>query len=248
MPTRSLESHAAHGILVEGHAGSMMSKLAKGVTWTGCSRTIPWKNRGADILAIHDHLMHHGFVIAVHDMGKDGLATTVVLKDVGARPVRDRLGQLVKLALGPQGAQKLPAPLRFRGRDVFELDDEPEPKPGAKPDAPGPADVPVPQATAANVTPVPVSPSVAAVAPASYMAPFRRPGRRVGPGDSAPRSSRLTPATSSRPGRRPVFTCLSDINDSVASNRSTRPTGRSSANQRSGHIGSYHGLVVVRGQ
>ncbi len=197
------KASAAHGILVEGHAGSMMSELARQLLDRFFKDDPDWKNRGADILAIHDHLLHRGFVIAVHDMGKDGLATTVVLRDVGARPVRDRLAQLVKLALGPQGTQKPPASLRFRGRDVFELEDEPETKPAVNHNAADPAVPPVPQAaaTAANVTSVPVSPSLAEVAPASYMPPVVAPAPAVAVAQVtfAPPAVALAPATSAPP-------------------------------------------------
>ncbi len=177
------KASAAHGILVDGHAGSMMSELARQLLDRLFKEDPGLKLSGADIVAIHDHLMHRGFMVAVHQSGNDDLATTVVLRDVAPESVRDRIDRVLKAALGPQDNEKPPAPVRIRGRDVFELKDKPATKPLVEPNPPDPAFSAVPPAATAIEPPAPPSPPVVASAPAVAPAPTVAP---ASPGSLTP--------------------------------------------------------------
>ncbi|MGC8639800.1 MAG: hypothetical protein ACP5XB_08005 [Isosphaeraceae bacterium] len=115
------KASAAHGILVDGHAGTMMSELVRQVLDWIIKENPTCKLTGADIMAIYDHVMHHGFVIALHNGGDNPLPATVVLRGFGEQPARARFDRLIATVLGLKKGEKLPAPVRLRGRDVFEF-------------------------------------------------------------------------------------------------------------------------------
>jgi len=111
---------AAHGLLVKTPAGSMMTELAKQVldrlfkTVPGCKAT------GGDLIALNDHLMQRGFVVAVYSHEDSNASVTVVLNGFGEKPIRQRLERLLQLWLDP-AVTKLPASVRLRGRDVYQV-------------------------------------------------------------------------------------------------------------------------------
>jgi hypothetical protein len=121
---------AAHGLLVDTPAGSMMTALAKQLVDRLCTDVPGGKMISGDLIALHDHLIQRGFVVAVHELDGGSSLCTVVLSGFGAKPVRERLARLVKLASDGPNPTKLPAPVRLRGRDVYEIADGAQKNPG----------------------------------------------------------------------------------------------------------------------
>jgi hypothetical protein len=113
------KSSAAHGILVDSHAGAMMSEMVRQVLDRIIKENPTCKLTGADFLAIHDHLMHHGFVVSFHYEGADEFAMVAVIRGAGQNPVRDRVKQMIVTGLDLPEGTKLGAPVRLRGRDIF---------------------------------------------------------------------------------------------------------------------------------
>jgi hypothetical protein len=137
---------AAHGLLVKTPAGSMMTELAKQVLDRLFKMVPEGKVAGADLIALHDHLMQRGFVIAVHDVAGGKSPYILVLNGFGEKPIRERMQRLLQLVFGTPQTTKLPAPIRLRGRDVYQLTDDgekslegvlPDPTEPARPAAPG---------------------------------------------------------------------------------------------------------------
>jgi hypothetical protein len=116
--TAAWKASAAHGILVESHAGTMMSELVRQLLDRMLREYPDLKLSGSDIVASHTFLMHHGFVIAVHEDG-DVLSVTVVLNGVGEKPYRGRFERWIASARDAKASGKPPGPVRVRGRDVF---------------------------------------------------------------------------------------------------------------------------------
>ena len=115
---------AAHGLLVDTPAGSMMTELAKQV-WDGFAKLVPdVKIPGADLIAVNDHLMHRGFVIAVHEAEAGNAAFILVLNGFAEKPIRERMERLFLLGFAAPGTNKLPAPIRLRGREVYQVADD----------------------------------------------------------------------------------------------------------------------------
>jgi hypothetical protein len=118
---------AAHGLLLDTPAGSMITELAKQLVDRLCKEVPGGQVVGADLIALDDHLIQHGFAVAVHVLDENNSICTVVLTGFGAKPVRERLERLVTLASGVRDVTKLSAPVRVRGRDVHQIAD-PAPK------------------------------------------------------------------------------------------------------------------------
>ena len=115
---------AAHGILVENHAGAMMSELSRQVLDRLMKEAPDCKLTGADFTAVLDHLVHRGLVIAYHEEAGNALTTTYVLNGIGEKGIRERLDRVIATALGLKKGEELPAPVRIRGRDVFSVQPE----------------------------------------------------------------------------------------------------------------------------
>jgi hypothetical protein len=115
---------AAYGILVKTPAGSMMTELATQVVDRLCKELAGGKLTGADLIALNDHLMQRGFAVAVHGLENGSFSCTFVLSGFGEKPLRERLERLLQLVFAPQAAIKLPDPIRLRGRDVHQVEDD----------------------------------------------------------------------------------------------------------------------------
>jgi hypothetical protein len=131
-----LDAHAeawkatsAHELLVETPAGSVMTELAKQIL-DRIAKAVPvGKVTGADLIAIHEHLVPRGFVVAVHDREDIAATFTIVLNGIGTKQIRERFDRVLLIVFGPEGGAKLPAPVRIRGRDVYHAADVAEKKP-----------------------------------------------------------------------------------------------------------------------
>ncbi len=113
---------SAHAALTKTKAGAMISELARQGAQGLIEEDVPFVT-GADVVALQEHLIRRGFIIAIHSFGGDAFSATFVINDLGAKeliPSRKNLKRLVNF-LG------LPTPTRIKGRDVyvFENGDEP---------------------------------------------------------------------------------------------------------------------------
>jgi len=103
---------AANGLLVKTPAGSMLTELARQLLDRLFKMVPGGKATGADLIALHDHLMQRGFAVAVHGIGDSDVSFTVVLTGFGEKPIRERLERLLQLGLAApfhsrQGAGRL---------------------------------------------------------------------------------------------------------------------------------------------
>jgi hypothetical protein len=58
---------------------------------------------GEDLVALHEHLMRRGFVVAAHDREENGGSYTIVLYGIGEKPIRERVERLLQLGLRGDG-------------------------------------------------------------------------------------------------------------------------------------------------
>jgi hypothetical protein len=86
------------------------------------SVTIPLVT-GADLIAVQEQLIRHGFVVAVYSHGNDVYSIVFVLNNFGHEKLRPSLAR-ARPYFEPFGR---PAQLRIRGRDVYAYDDFVEP-------------------------------------------------------------------------------------------------------------------------
>ncbi len=112
---------AAHGLLVKTTAGSMMTELARQVLDRFLKVVPEAKLTGDDLIALHDHLLHRGFGVALRSHGDETLSLTVVLNGVGRKEVRERFERVLQLLLAPGESGKLPSPARLRDRSVYQV-------------------------------------------------------------------------------------------------------------------------------
>ncbi len=115
----SWKKTAAFALLADTPAGWMMSEVARQVLDELLKLNAGGKLTGADLLALHEHLMQHGVVIAVHDCGNESYSTTIVLKNAGDQVIRQPLDRLTGWMMAGQEAGKRPAAIKLRGRDVY---------------------------------------------------------------------------------------------------------------------------------
>ncbi|MFI5456020.1 MAG: hypothetical protein ACHRXM_11280 [Isosphaerales bacterium] len=111
---------AAHVLLTKTRAGAMMTEAAgKWVDWLA-DENLGLLTR-AETVAVGDHLLRKGFVLAIHNRGVTGFDVTLVLNGFGGKDVRYRF--LTSMLFGPdeKGGDLLWGPVRLRGRDVFVL-------------------------------------------------------------------------------------------------------------------------------
>ena len=121
-----LDAHAeawkatsAYGVLVKTPAGAMITQVTTQVM-NELFKSVPdLKLIGADLIALHEHLMQEGFVAAMSDDGTGASAGIIVVNGAGAKPMRERFDRVLLLTFGSGANGKLPSPVRFRGRDVY---------------------------------------------------------------------------------------------------------------------------------
>jgi len=123
-----LDSHAeawkatsAHAMLSGTSAGAMMTELARQVTDRLLKELPGVEFTGADVLVLHDHLTRQGFTLGVYAHENKRSSSILVLRDAGRKGVRERFERLLRLLIDPKGGTKLPAPIRLRDRDIFQL-------------------------------------------------------------------------------------------------------------------------------
>ena len=112
---------AAHAALVKTKAGAMISELARQVGEWLLKQDTPLVT-GGDVIALHEHLIRHGFVFAVYSHGNDVYSIMFVLNDFGNEKLRPSLAHW-KQYFEPFGR---PVKIRNRGRDTYVFDDRPE--------------------------------------------------------------------------------------------------------------------------
>jgi hypothetical protein len=118
--SKAWKASAAHGILVESHAGPMMTELARQVLDRLCQTVPGCKLTGSDVMNLQEHVVQRGFSIAIHHLD-EGESITVVVRDAGAGSARGRFDHLFHLAAAAEEGGKLPDPVKLRGRAVFQL-------------------------------------------------------------------------------------------------------------------------------
>jgi hypothetical protein len=110
---------SASKLLTDTPAGSIVSEVARQALDELLKMNAGAKLTGADLLALHDHLLLHGVVIAVHDWGKEGYSNTIILERAGDQAIRERLDRLAEVAIGGADKnEKRPAAITLRGRDM----------------------------------------------------------------------------------------------------------------------------------
>ncbi len=232
-----LDAHAdawkattAHAILRDTPAGTTVAQVVQQLVDRALKETPGAELTGGDVVALHDHLLAHGFAVALYDEGEDQESAVFVLRGLGRKEARERFGRALRQMLGKEAAALKPTTIR--GRAIYQLKHEPKPAADADAAAPGPvppgainALPPEPVAApvyAANVLPagVPVGappealalaprvdlPSVApAAAPraASPNAPQPAPAPPAEAVGAAPAPLRLVPAPAAAAGEAP---------------------------------------------
>ena len=165
---------AAHGLLVDTPAGSMMTELARQLLDELLKLEPSVKLTGAELLACHDHLMQHGIVIAVHDSGNGTFTTTIVVNRASEGAIRKQLDRLAELVFADQEKGKPAATVKFRGRDVYQRVDKPK---AAPPERSVPLGQQVPGRMVPLGTPAPLGESVPPGQPvAGQSVPIGAPG------------------------------------------------------------------------
>jgi hypothetical protein len=135
--TAAWKASAAHGILVDAHAGTMVSEIVRQLLDRMLREYPDLKLSGSEIVAAHSFVTHHGFAISVHEDG-DVLSVTMILKGVGEKPYRGGFERWIATARDAKASAKPPAPVRVRGRDVFVIQ-PPDGGPPAQPENAGAA-------------------------------------------------------------------------------------------------------------
>ena len=110
---------AACALLADTPAGSMMSDVARQVLDELLKLNAGGKLTGANLLALHEHLMQHGVVVAVHDCGDGSYSTMICLKNAGDQAMRKPLDRLADWITTGQEAGRKPTAIKLRGRDVY---------------------------------------------------------------------------------------------------------------------------------
>ncbi len=110
---------AAFALLADTPAGSMISEVARQVLDELLKLNAGGKLTGADLLALHEHLMQHGVVIALHECGNESYSTTIILKNARDGAIRKPLDRLAEWILSGQAGNKRPTAIKLRGRDVY---------------------------------------------------------------------------------------------------------------------------------
>ncbi|HWE38649.1 MAG TPA: hypothetical protein VG406_19020 [Isosphaeraceae bacterium] len=117
------EATAAHGLLNETPAGALLADLATQALDRALKDLPGGKLKGADVAALHEHILHNGFAIAVRTAGDepDTFTPMLILNGLGRADSRERFERLVRLLDDPEDGAKLPDPVRVRGRDVYQF-------------------------------------------------------------------------------------------------------------------------------
>jgi hypothetical protein len=125
---------AAHAIFAKTKAGAMVNEVTR--QW---AHWLMLKDlgglSGADVIAIRDHLVSNGLVLAVH-ANDEHVMVTVVLNNFKREELLDRFRglRLFLFGLKDDVAGMLEGPVRFRGRLVYRMDNREEPVPEKKAD------------------------------------------------------------------------------------------------------------------
>jgi hypothetical protein len=112
---------ATHAALVKTKAGAMISELAKQAAEWLLKDWPPFT--GADLIAVHEHLIRHGFEFAVYTNGRGAYLLTCVVNDFGNQKLHPRLKHVNQAFEFLMNDTKI----RIRGRDVYMIDDGAEP-------------------------------------------------------------------------------------------------------------------------
>ncbi len=114
-------------MLAKTKAGAMVAELVRQVAKWGIEQDKVGALTGADILALHEHIVRKGFAIAIHSVGPGELALTCVLNQVGRKDARQRLGHCYQVLRQMNWPLNTPRPSRLRGRDLYLLAHAEEP-------------------------------------------------------------------------------------------------------------------------
>ncbi len=139
---------AAHAMLAKTPAGDMMTEVARQLADRFLKMVPGGKLTGADLLALQDHLVHHGFAVSLHRHRDDVYSWTIVLNRIGHKGTRERFDRLIEPVSAPTPAAPLPKPTRLRGRDVYQVVRRAAATPAGLADFGAPAAEPAPPAPA----------------------------------------------------------------------------------------------------
>jgi len=120
---------AAHAILHQTPAGTMMTDLTRQVIDHLLTLAPGAKLTGADVVGLHDPLWHQGFSIGIYDEGDGASSAVLVLNGFGGGEPRARFERLLGLAIDSRNGGKVREPLRLRGRDLHPVKADPKLKP-----------------------------------------------------------------------------------------------------------------------
>ena len=184
----------AHALLRDTPAGATVADVVRQVVDRAVKEVPGAELTGADVVALHDHVLGNGFVLANYDEGNDLDSTVIVLRGLGRKDARARYERAIRTMLGKEGAAAL-KPTTIRGRAIYQMKDTPKvaavpinvpgsavrmPMPGLGPNVPPPD---APAGVPADRQPVYLG-GVPAVAPPD--APAGVPA--VAPGAPSPRA------------------------------------------------------------
>ncbi len=122
---KAWEATAARAMLVRTPAGAMMSDIAVQLADRLLKQAPRVGLKGADLMALEDHVIHEGFACGYFLSGQEA-SLTLVLNGAGRPVSRERFERLLGTRVAPAAGKKPPISMRLRGREVFQwLEAEP---------------------------------------------------------------------------------------------------------------------------
>jgi len=115
---------AALAMLTNTRAGATVTEVAESAGWLGENLGLLTRT---ETVAVGDHLIRKGFVLAIHKPGVNGLVVTLVLNRFGGTDVRDRFLTSMLFGADEKGGELLHGPVRLRGRNVFMMREDEQP-------------------------------------------------------------------------------------------------------------------------
>jgi hypothetical protein len=116
---------ALHDIVVKTKTGAVMSELASRLSAPIARQQTGDIVDGAALATFYEHLLRHGFALAVHNVGRDESTATLVVNEVGSKEARQTLEPFYRLYRARAAFRWLidkPSHSRIRGRDAYLLE------------------------------------------------------------------------------------------------------------------------------
>lgn len=108
---------AAHAMLNDTPAGAMITEIVKQIADRLLKEVPNTRLKGSDFIALHDQLIAEGFAAGIYMEQGEPRALIIVFKGMGTKYSRGRLERLFRTLAGDT---PLPAPIRVRGRELYQ--------------------------------------------------------------------------------------------------------------------------------